>query len=164
MNATTIAFFQGKADPCGNWHPERGARRGISSRKQGAFDPQQFDELDSTTTMAYAALVKLTGLDSLKSSGTQQQDIDNTAAFTIDELAEFLTMLAARTQPQPVLPTYSGNRCENMNAFLNDMAQHVVSYSIPEDQRLTTLAKQLRGEAAKFWADYKDFDSEYDVF
>ncbi|KAF5284834.1 hypothetical protein FQA39_LY04559 [Lamprigera yunnana] len=63
-------------DPCNNWRLERGARKGTSSWKQGASDPypQQSDEpIRIITTMAYAALIKLTGMDPLKSSGTQQQ-------------------------------------------------------------------------------------------
>ncbi|KAF5287351.1 hypothetical protein FQA39_LY15954 [Lamprigera yunnana] len=89
---------------------------------------------------------------------------NKTAAFTIDQVAKLLTMPTARTKPQPVLPTYSGDTCENINAFLNDMERHFVSYYIPKYQRLTTLAKQLQGETAKFWADYEYFVNGYDEF
>ncbi|KAF5270295.1 hypothetical protein FQA39_LY08406 [Lamprigera yunnana] len=44
------------------------------------------------------------------------------------------------------------------------MEQHFVSYSTPECQRLTTLVKQLRGDAAKFWTDYQYFIDGYDKF
>ncbi|KAF5291068.1 hypothetical protein FQA39_LY14501 [Lamprigera yunnana] len=44
------------------------------------------------------------------------------------------------------------------------MERHFVLCSIPEDQQLKLLSKQLRGEAAKFWADYQYFVTGYDEF
>ncbi|KAF5301415.1 hypothetical protein FQA39_LY02144 [Lamprigera yunnana] len=44
------------------------------------------------------------------------------------------------------------------------MERHFVSCSIPEDQQLRSLSKQLRGEATKFWADYQHFVTGYDEF
>ncbi|KAF5302922.1 hypothetical protein FQA39_LY02102 [Lamprigera yunnana] len=133
-------------DPCNNWRPTWGSKR------------------DILLTMSHAAHIKLTGLDPLQSSGAQQHVLDNIAVFTVDQVAEVLTMLTTRTQPQPVLPTYSGNRNENIDTFLNKMEHYFVSYSTPEYQRLTTVVKQLRGNPAKFWIDYQYFIDGYDEF
>ncbi|KAF5286307.1 hypothetical protein FQA39_LY04206 [Lamprigera yunnana] len=109
------------------------------------------------TAKVYAALTQLNGLDAVSSSGAQQTE-DRRAAV----LAHLGDLFGQIIHPLE-LPT-SGDRRENINRFLNNMERHFVSCSIPEDQQLKSLSKQLRGEAAKFWADYQYFVTGYDEF
>ncbi|KAF5274560.1 hypothetical protein FQA39_LY07172 [Lamprigera yunnana] len=110
------------------------------------------------TAKVYAALVQLKGLDVVSSSGAQRTE-DRRAAV----LAHLGNLLAQIIHP-PELPTFSGDRREDITEFFNNMERYFRSCSIPEDRQLTTLAKQLRGKAAKFWADNQYFVTEYAEF
>ncbi|KAF5293353.1 hypothetical protein FQA39_LY02838 [Lamprigera yunnana] len=113
------------------------------------------------TAKVYAALAQLNGLDAVSSSGAQQTE-DRRAAV-LAHLGDLFAEIISLSQT-PELPTFSGDRRENIHEFLNDMERHFVSCSIPEDEQLRSLSKQLRGEAAKFWADYQYFVTDYDKF
>ncbi|KAF5284826.1 hypothetical protein FQA39_LY19016 [Lamprigera yunnana] len=110
------------------------------------------------TAKLYAALAQLNGLDAVSSSGAQETK-DRRAAVLVH-----LGNLFAQIIHPPELPTFSVDRRENINGFLNNMERHFVLCSILEDQQLLALAKQLRGEAAMLWADYQYFVTGYDEF
>ncbi|KAF5293354.1 hypothetical protein FQA39_LY02839 [Lamprigera yunnana] len=113
------------------------------------------------TAKVYAALAQLNGLDAVSSSGAQQ--IEDRRAAVLAHLGDLFAEIISLPQT-PELPTFSGDRRENIHEFLNNMERHFVSCSIPEDEQLRSLSKQLRGEAAKFWADYQYFVTDYDKF
>ncbi|KAF5287022.1 hypothetical protein FQA39_LY16136 [Lamprigera yunnana] len=141
-----LAVIPGKkGDPCNNWRPERGSRRGTPSRKQGDSDPHPSkpDELENfrklITAMFNAMLNLTTGLDAVSSSGAQQPQ------YILDAITAFLSERTA------LRPKFSGHIMEDPEEFLRDLEGYFNAHAILKWRRLETAATALTEDAAAWW-------------